>query len=139
MRRMSSWSRSKASFLSIIVAPGGGSTPPVMTSPGSPSAWQPTTVMTRWGIMFGPAIRERGSALAERGLETGDVLRPEHDPVVRGDVDEVDVDAGLGDLAGQVGESSRLVLDADHHHLALAGDDGLMGGGEGVLHCFGER
>jgi hypothetical protein len=30
-----------------MVAPGGGSTPPTITSPISPSAWQPTTWIER--------------------------------------------------------------------------------------------
>ena len=97
-RRTSSCSRSKASFLSIIVAPGGGRTPPVITSPCSPSAWQPITVMTR-----DAAIRYSTSALAEGDLQPVEVGRAEHHPVVGGDVDEVDVDTSLGNGPRQIG------------------------------------
>ena len=46
-RRMWSWARSMVRIFSNMVAPAGGSTPPMITSPTSPSAWQPMTDMTR--------------------------------------------------------------------------------------------
>jgi hypothetical protein len=56
---MWSQSRSKASLRSIMVAPEGGRTPPTMTSPTSPSAWQPTTVMVRFAAMWRSSSRRR--------------------------------------------------------------------------------
>ena len=64
----------------------------------------------------------RSARDAERGLEPVEVGRAEHHAVARRDVDEVEVDAGPGDLAGQVGEHAGAVLDVDHHDLALARD-----------------
>src|SRR5512145_2601029 len=54
-------------ILSYMVAPAGGSTPPVMTSPTSPSAWQPTTEMERMDCM-GRTPRLPGATLLHRRL-----------------------------------------------------------------------
>src|SRR5436190_1611633 len=62
--------------------------------------------------------------------------RPEDHAVLRGDVDEVEVDSGPGDLAGQVGEDAGAVLDVDHDYLALAGNR-EVGDRQGVLRGFG--
>ena len=51
-RRKSSWSRCMIVIRSNIVAAGGGSTPPTMTSPTSPSAWHPTTEITLSSASF---------------------------------------------------------------------------------------
>ena len=67
----------------------------------------------------------RASASArdvERGLERGEIGRAEDDAITRGDVDEVEIDAGPGDRAGQIGEHAGTVLDLDRDHLALAAD-----------------
>ena len=61
-------------------------------------------------------------AVTQRGFQGGCVLGAEHDPVVRRDVDQVEVDAGLGDTAGEVGEHSRLVCDVDDHDIVLVAD-----------------
>src|SRR5690606_22720725 len=53
--RMWSCSRSMLRILSYMVAPAGGSTPPTITSPTSPSAWQPTTEMVRMDCMDCPS------------------------------------------------------------------------------------
>src|SRR5579884_4128781 len=50
-RRMLSCSRSIVRICSNNVAPEGGRTPPMITSPTSPSAWQPTTEIIRRGVM----------------------------------------------------------------------------------------
>src|SRR5829696_4038329 len=61
-----------------------------------------------------PASAPASGADAECGLEPGEVLGAEHDPVAGGDVDEVEVDAGVGDVAGEVGEDTWTVVDLDH-------------------------
>lgn len=48
--------------------------------------------------------------------------RAEHDPVAGRDVDEIQIDPGCGDPAGEVGELARTVLDVDDDDLALAAD-----------------
>ena len=48
-----------ACICSKTVAPGGGSTPPTMTFPISPPAWQPTTVITRAARIGGECSRSR--------------------------------------------------------------------------------
>src|SRR5688572_7088979 len=58
----------------------------------------------------------------EHLLEGVEVGGTEDDAVTGGDVDEVEVDAGAGDLAGEVGELAGTVVDVDHDHLALAAD-----------------
>src|SRR3546814_19189262 len=42
--------------------------------------------------------------------------------VVRGDVDEVEIDAGPGDAAGEVSEHTGLVVDVDDDHVVLMAD-----------------
>ncbi len=58
-RRSQSPSRRSDSICSKTVAPGGGRTPPTITFPISPPAWQPTTVNVRpariWGRRYGTA------------------------------------------------------------------------------------
>jgi hypothetical protein len=44
-RRIWSQLHSKARIMSKTASPGGGRTPPTITSPISPSAWQPTTAI----------------------------------------------------------------------------------------------
>ena len=53
-------------------------------------------------------------------LNACQVGRSEDDAVAGGDVDQIKVDAGPGDPAGEIGEHAGLVLDLDHHHLAFA-------------------
>ena len=60
--------------------------------------------------------------VAERGPQGGEVGRPEDHAVLCGDVDEIEVDPGPGDLAGQVRQHAGAVLDIDDDDLALAGD-----------------
>ena len=59
------------------------------------------------------------SASSERRLQPVEILRAEHHPVVCCDVDEIEIDSGLGNDAGEVGQRSGTVFDVDHHHLAL--------------------
>ncbi len=66
------------------------------------------------------------------GLEGGRVLGTEDDPIVRRDVDEVEVDTGLGDTAGEIGEHSRLVFDVDDNDVVLV-TDGEVGQRQGVF------
>ena len=66
-----------------------------------------------------------------------EILGAEHHPVVGRDVDQIEVDAGLGDGSGEVGQRAGTVFDVDDHDLALAADDGLMGDGQGVPRGFG--
>src|SRR6478736_4711251 len=54
--------------------------------------------------------------------ESSEILRPEDDAISRRHVDEIEVDPGLRDLASQVGEDARPVLDVHDHDLALARD-----------------
>ena len=42
--------------------------------------------------------------------------------ILSGDVDDIEVHPGPGDLAGQVGQHARAVLDINHDHLALSRD-----------------
>src|SRR4051794_30369315 len=55
----------------------------------------------------------RPSGGVERAAERGDVGGAEDHAVARGDVDEVEVDSRPRDLACQVGEHPRAVLDVD--------------------------
>ena len=64
--------------------------------------------------------------------------RPEDHAIARGDVDEVEVDPGPGDLASQVRQHAGAVLDLDHDDLALAGDRD-MGDRQRVLRGLGVR
>src|SRR5262245_53547646 len=57
-------------IFSNMVAPAGASTPPVMTSPTSPSAWQPTTEMERMDC-----IRKGSPELQPRDLAGGTLLK----------------------------------------------------------------
>ena len=85
-----------------------------------------------------PRTRGRGiNHVADRGAQSVEVGRAEDHAVARGDVDQVEVDAGPGDLAGEVGEDAGPVLDVDHDDLALArdrevGDRQRVRGGLGV-------
>src|SRR5436190_952798 len=54
------------------------------------------------------------------GFQAGQVRRAEDDTAARGDVDEVEVDPRLRDLARQVRQHAGAVLDLDDDHLALA-------------------
>ena len=74
----------------------------------------------------------------ERGLESGEVGRPEHDAVPGGDVNEIEVDAGAGDLAGQVSDHAGAIFDVDDDDFPLAADCEMRDGqrmlrGPGVL------
>src|SRR4051794_17896573 len=69
----------------------------------------------------------------QRGAQSVDVGRAEHDAVAGRDVDQVQVDPGRGDLAREVGEHARTVLDLDHYDLALAGDGDVVRDRERVL------
>ena len=71
MSRLRTWScsRSRVRIFSNIVAPAGGSTPPVMTSPTSPSAWQPTTDMERMDCISDHLARIEDSLRIERRLD----------------------------------------------------------------------
>src|SRR5436190_17427678 len=72
-------------------------------------------------FLIGPG--ERPSApVVERGLEPIEVGRPEHHAISRGDVDEIEVDSGPGDLASQIRQHAGAILDIDDDDLALAGD-----------------
>ena len=62
----------------------------------------------------------RGESTA--ALQRGEVGRAEDHAVARRDVDEVEVDSGLRDPAGQVRQHAGTVLDVDHDDLALARD-----------------
>jgi len=59
------------------------------------------------------------SCLSERSLQADDVGSAEDEAVARRDVDEIEVDAGVPDLASQVGEDARPILDFDDDDLAL--------------------
>ena len=59
---------------------------------------------------------------AERLFERVEVRGAEHHPVLRGDVDKVKVDAGLGGPERKVGERTRAIVDLDDDDLSLAGD-----------------
>src|SRR5262245_13894084 len=71
-----------------------------------------TGVSSRRGL-YPPCLQTSRGAGTERGLETIEVRGAEHHPVARGDVKEVEVNAGLGDLPGKVGEHARPILDVD--------------------------
>src|SRR5215475_1197114 len=80
------------------------------------------TVLVRF-LDSGERVTTSRRALArrlERSPEAGEVGRAEDEPVPRRDVHEVEIDSGPRDLAGQVGENARSVLDLDDDHLALA-------------------
>ena len=76
-----------------------------------------------------------GTLALQHGAQTGEVRRSEHDPVPRRHVHEVEVDAGGGHLAGEVGEHTGAVVDLDHHDLPLAGDREVRDG----QHVLGRR
>ena len=59
---------------------------------------------------------------SERRPQAIEVSGAEHHPVAGSDVHEVEIDTGLGDLAGQVGEHTGTIFDIDDHDLALAAD-----------------
>src|SRR5215510_1564097 len=61
-------------------------------------------------------------------FQAGDVAGAEHEAVAGRDVHEVEVDAGSRDLAGQVGENARPILDLDDDDLAFAADGELRDG-----------
>ncbi len=92
-----------------------------------------------WYVTRGDSV-EVGGVAAEGLAQPVHVLAVEDDAVVGGDVDGVDVDAGIGDLAGQVGERTGVVADLDHHDLTLdrvelgVGDGKSVPDGLGVLH-----
>src|SRR4051794_20222440 len=67
-------------------------------------------------------LRSAFTRSGDGGLQRVEVRCAEHDAVARGHVDEVEVDSRGGDLARQVGQHSRAVLDVDNHHLAFARD-----------------
>ena len=75
--------------------------------------------------------------LTERRLQAIEILRAEHDTVVGGHVDEIDVDTRLGNDSGEVGQGAGAILDVDDHHLTLAGDNGFMGDGERMARGLG--
>src|ERR1700733_14207815 len=66
---------------SIMVWPAGGSTPPTITSPTSPSAWQPTTFIARRECIVSSHyvwVLLRPSRLRQVPAEGGDrVVRPQ--------------------------------------------------------------
>src|SRR5579871_5481768 len=72
-RRTASCSRCITCIFSKTVAPAGGSTPPTMTSPISPSAWHPTTEIVRLAFMGGSraARASNAGALPASGHYTG--------------------------------------------------------------------
>ena len=70
-RRSVSWSRRIAVMRSNIVRPGGGRTPPTITSPTSPSAWQQTTEIMRWVLMSGAPWLMVQAARAKRCGQNG--------------------------------------------------------------------
>src|SRR5262245_45255074 len=55
----------------------------------------------------------------ERGPQRVEVGGAEDDPVAGGDVEEVEVHAGLGDLASEVGEHAGAVFDVDDDDFSL--------------------
>jgi hypothetical protein len=66
-RSVSSWATNRA--CSQMVSPGGGATPPTITSPTSPAAWQLTTWMTLVVRMLSPGSRGFG-AMREKSQAT---------------------------------------------------------------------
>src|SRR5215210_1479435 len=52
----------------------------------------------------------RSASCIQRGLQVIQVGRAEDDPILRGDVDQIEVDPGTGDLASQVRQHARAVL-----------------------------
>ena len=78
----------------------------------------------------------RSSLSVQCGPQPCQVRRTEDDAVAGGDVDQVEVDAGLGDPAGEIGEHAGLVLDLDDHHLALAAHSKVRDG-KGVPNGLG--
>jgi hypothetical protein len=61
IRRKPSCSRCIAVMRSNIVRPGGGSTPPTITSPTSPSAWQRTIEIARWVFIAGLLVLDHAA------------------------------------------------------------------------------
>src|ERR687888_660904 len=75
----------------------------------------------------GRALDESRSApRVERRPQAREVGGAEDHAIAGGDVDEVEVDPGLGDLPRQVGKHAGPVLDVDHDDLTLPAD-GEMG------------
>ena len=77
------------------------------------------------------------SCLAERGLQAREIVRAEHQAVPCCDVDQIQVDAGVGNSSRQVGENARSILDVDDDDLTFAahaevGDRERTPGGFGV-------
>src|SRR5262249_50729329 len=60
--------------------------------------------------------------LSDYQLERVEIGCAEDNAVARRDVDEVEVDAGRRDAAGEISEHAGPVLDVDDRYLALAGD-----------------
>jgi hypothetical protein len=69
-------------------------------------------------------------------LQGAQIGRPEDHAILGGDIDEIEIDACPGYLAGQVGQHAGLVLHVDHDDLALAAY-GQMGDGQGMSRGFG--
>jgi uncharacterized protein (TIGR00369 family) len=72
--------------------------------------------------LMGPSHGVASARGVQRGPQTIEVRGSEDDPIAGGDVDEIQVDIGPGDPAGQVCEDARTVLDIDHDDFALARD-----------------
>ena len=113
-----------------------------------PLAWSNRPSVDSWE-MKAPACTgadardERCRALAlarivERGLETSEVGGPEHNAILSGHIDKIEVDSSPGDLASQVRQHAGPILDIDYHNFALASDRD-MGNREGVLGGLGVR
>jgi len=64
--------------------------------------------------------RRQASCLAERGLQTDQIGRAEHEAVSCRHVDQIEVDAGVRHAPRQIGEDARPILDVDDDDLALA-------------------
>jgi hypothetical protein len=81
---------------------------------------------------------ERSGVLCEDGLQPFEIIGPEDESVPRGHVDEVEIDTGLRNLAGQVGEHTRPVFDVDDDHLPLPAHAKVRDR-KRMLHSFGVR
>src|SRR5215207_3276636 len=93
----------------------------------------------RWGRCLALS-RADGRLLrdAQRGAQSRDVLRPEDDAIAGGDIDEIEVDPGPGDLASQVRKDAGTVLDIHDHDFALVRDRNV-GDRQRVLHGLAMR
>jgi hypothetical protein len=56
----------------------------------------------------------------ECGAESRKVVGSEDDAILRGDIDEIEVDPGSGDLASEVRQDAWSVLDIDDYDFTLA-------------------